>query len=93
MGSALDNFPGTIVCWYLPGNRIIPGFLRWCEIDFVHSRALPPQDLSCQIKQQSKPIDQLPSKLAVWIGDLEGIKGSGWNPVAKCVAASQGMRE
>ena len=23
------------VCWYVPGNRIIPGFLRWCEMDFV----------------------------------------------------------
>ena len=26
----------TLVCWYLQGNRIIPAFLRWCEMDFVH---------------------------------------------------------
>ena len=24
----------TIVGWYLQGNAIIPGFLRWCEMDF-----------------------------------------------------------
>ena len=29
----------TIVCWYVQGNRIIPGFLGWCEINFatIHS--------------------------------------------------------
>ena len=26
----------TIDCWYLQGNRLILGFLRWCEMDFVH---------------------------------------------------------
>ena len=28
--------------WYLEGNRIIPGFLRWCEMDCatIHSRAM-----------------------------------------------------
>ena len=26
----------TRVCWYLKENRIIPRFLRWCEMDFVH---------------------------------------------------------
>ena len=32
----------TIVCWYLPGTRIIPlGFLRWCLRGFRH----PPQHL------------------------------------------------
>ena len=25
----------TIVCWYFQGNRVIPGFLRWCEMDFA----------------------------------------------------------
>ena len=25
------------VCWYLQGNRIIPGILRWCRILFIHS--------------------------------------------------------
>ena len=27
----------TIVGWYLQGNRIIPGFLRWCRISSIHS--------------------------------------------------------
>ena len=31
----------TIVCWYLQGNRIILGFLRWREMDFVHPRTFP----------------------------------------------------
>ena len=26
----------TIFFWYLQGNRIIPGFFGWCEMDFVH---------------------------------------------------------
>ena len=26
----------NIVCWYLQGRSIIPGFLLWCEMDFVH---------------------------------------------------------
>ena len=30
----------AIVCWYLQGNRIIPWFLRWCEMDFVHPQYL-----------------------------------------------------
>ena len=28
--------PGTIICWYLRRGVIIPGFLRWCEMDFDH---------------------------------------------------------
>ena len=31
-----------IVCWYYKGT-IIPGFLRWCEMDFVHPLASPRQ--------------------------------------------------
>ena len=26
-----------IVCWYLQGKQIIPGFLRWCRISSIHS--------------------------------------------------------
>ena len=26
----------TILYWYLQADRIIPGFLRWCEMHFVH---------------------------------------------------------
>ena len=29
------------VCWMLQGNRILPGFLRWCERDFVHPQYVP----------------------------------------------------
>ena len=24
-------------CWYLQGNQIIPGFVRWCKISSIHS--------------------------------------------------------
>ena len=27
-------------CWYFQGNRILLWFLRWCEMDFVHSTEL-----------------------------------------------------
>ena len=35
----LETMVESIVCWYLQGNRILPGFLRWCEMDFatIHS--------------------------------------------------------
>ena len=26
----------TAVCWYFQADRIIPWFLRWCEMDLVH---------------------------------------------------------
>ena len=32
----LETMVETIVCWYLQGNQQKPGFLRWCEMDFVH---------------------------------------------------------
>ena len=25
----------TIISWYLQDNQTIPGFLRWCEMDFI----------------------------------------------------------
>ena len=27
----------TFFCWYVQGNRIIPGVLRWCGISSIHS--------------------------------------------------------
>ena len=35
----------TIICWYLQGNRTIPGFLRWCEMDFATIHSM----LRCQL--------------------------------------------
>ena len=26
----------TTSCWYVQGNGLLPGFLRRCEMDFVH---------------------------------------------------------
>ena len=38
----LENMVETLVWWYLQGNRFIPGFLRWCEMDFatIHSNCI-----------------------------------------------------
>ena len=32
----VDGRNPAIFCWYSQGNRIIPGFLGWCEMDFGH---------------------------------------------------------
>ena len=47
----------AIVCWYFTGNRIIPGFLRWCEMDFVHPQQLarPKATHGAQAVQESLP--------------------------------------
>ena len=35
------------VSWYLPGNRIILGFLRWCRISSIHSMTEPNFTVGC----------------------------------------------
>ena len=34
-----ETMVATMVFWYLQGSQIIPGFLRWCRISFIHSRS------------------------------------------------------
>ena len=42
--STEETVAETIVCWYLQGNRIIPGgFLRWCRISSIHSMFMDPE--------------------------------------------------
>ena len=41
----------TVVCWHLQGNRIIPGFLRWCRISSTHSSPLGLVEFGSQREQ------------------------------------------
>ena len=46
--TTLKPWVETILCRYLPGNRLISGFLGWCDMDFAttHCRASEPRDFA-----------------------------------------------
>ena len=48
-----------IVSWYLQGNRIIPGFLRWCRNSSIHSTYEKSTKLSCKSKSFSLTLSRL----------------------------------
>ena len=54
----------AIVCWYLQGNRITPGFLRWCErISSIHSTSNGLHFQGATRKPEVNPHEMSPSRI------------------------------
>ena len=49
----------TVVWWHLQGNHQKPGFLRWCEVDFVHPQYWPLSLLSVEVTNTTAESPQL----------------------------------
>ena len=73
----------TIACWHLQGDRIILGFLGWCEKDFVH----PHYHAGCTTLRQgttSRVRDTSQPQVHSWKEDPFGARiRFTWTPPAK----------